>query len=394
MKRIQYIFLISFVCIKIQSNAQLYVGSESMVQISSNATIGITGDLYSNGKIYNTGIITLSGNFDNQNECISTGSLILNGNDQSFYHKNVDISNLTINGGGIKTINSNVSIFTKLDLSNGYVRPLQGTKIIIKKDASITLGSTDSYVDGMLYFEGKGTHYYPIGKSKLFSPVEFQNIEGNDSLILGMELINPADVDMIAHKSTKLLIKSRYYKSDVAVGTFTQGQLALPYFDTDEFLLDLKIGVTQSLNPEGPYYMLKNIPDAQSKINETGISYIVSQKPATLKYFAIGNYVNADMSMLYIPNALSQFAPDDKDRSIRVFGDVFEKEGFSFSISNQWGNLIYKTSSLEEMKEKGWDGTNSRTGRREITGQYHFTMKAKTLDGDEYENAGSIYIID
>ena len=82
------------------------------------------------------------------------------------------------------------------------------------------------------------------------------------------------------------------------------------------------------------------------------MDFVVSEKPATLSYFALVNYIYADMDLFYLPNALSHHAPDGDDRAIKVFGEVFEEKGFSFVVSNQWGNVVYKTTSFAEMTSR------------------------------------------
>jgi len=357
------------------------------------ASINVAGNISNQSTIENDGSIDLMGNFDNQNTCTSRGHIFLSGKDQTFYHKNTSISNLSVNGGGSKKMTSDVTIEKKLELNEGYISPSSGTKFLMKDGSETSDGNAYSFVDGMLYWEGAKTHYYPIGKNDIFTPVEFQDIEG-DNLTLGMEVINPADVEMTESKLTVNMVKSRYFKTDVAAGTFTQGYLALPYFGSDNLDPGMKIGVAQAAEAAGPYLMLKRNADKNSRISDTKLDYVVSDKPATQKYFTVANYLNADMSMLYVPNALSHFAPDSNDVAIRVYGDVFTNDDFLFTVSNQWGNLIFKTTSREEMARHGWDGTNKRTGRREMIGQYYFSLKATTLDGEKYETAGSVWIID
>lgn len=392
MKRLMFLF-ICWLAVNTQVQAQLFVQGGATVHVSNDALLTTSGGIHNTGTIHNFGNVAVYGDFENTNQFLSTGSLSLMGINQNVTHSNAALSTLSIMGGGIKTLKTDMTIDKKLNLSNGLLKPEAGKKLQLTKSAASDLGNASSYVDGMLYREGDTNLYYPIGKSNEFMPAEFQSIEG--SPVLGVELMNPTDVKMIPGKGCRNLLKTRYYKTEVLSGALTKAFVALPYFDTDDLIQTMEVGIAQGENPEGPYELLKKEPTKTSTIFEAGIDkYSVSQKPGTMKYFALSNYINADMTLFYLPNALSHHAPGADDQSVKVYGDVFDAKGFLFTVSNQWGNLIYKTTSLDEMITHGWAGINSRTKRKEVTGQYHFLLKAITLDGDNYEKAGSIWIID
>ena len=392
MKR--FIFILSCITFIPVLKAQMYVSSNATLYIDSSAILDIVGDAQNDGTIMNPGTIHLSGNLNDQNTLNSTGNFILSGLNQTIYHKNNNFATLICNGGGIKKLTNSITISEQLDLNEGLIKPLDSTIFLLKSTANTSLGNIDSYVDGKVFTEGLSGRYFPIGKGGLFAPCELQSIKGDSLLIYGVDVINPTTLTLTKGKQTQGVLQSRYWKMTVKSGTFTQANASLSYSSDDVFADPEMVGVVQASDSVGPYDMLRKNPDISSKIKATGLLYSSSYKPITKNYFTLGDYVLADMSLYYLPNAMSPHALDSNDRAIRVYGNVFANEGFSFVVSNQWGNVVYKTTSLKEMTEKGWDGINMRTKRHETTGQYLYVIKGVTLNGETFEKAGAIWIID
>jgi hypothetical protein len=374
--------------------AQLYVSHDASFFVSPDAVVAITGDARNDGTITNPGTIQLKGNLENLNALNSTGNFVLSGKNQSVFHKNNVFGTLIINGGGIKKLSNSITITNELDLNDGLLKPFDSTTLLLKSTAATNLGNSDSYVDGTIFTEGLSGRYFPIGKGGLFAPCELQSLKGDSTIVYGIDVVNPTTLTLTKGKQTKGVLQTRYWKMTQKQGIFSEGYASLSYSSDDTFVDPTLIGVVQSVDSAGPYDLLRNNPDITSKIAGTSLHYSTGAKPITKKFFTLGDYVLADMSLFFVPNALSSSAKDTNDRAIRVYGDVFEKEGFSFVVSNQWGNIVYKTSSVKEMSEKGWDGINSRTHKREMTGQYLYVLKAVTLSGDAYDKAGSIWIIE
>jgi len=375
-------------------SAQLYVSADASISIDNSAIVSVIGDAKNDGTILNPGTIYLKGNLDNQNILNSTGTFILSGLNQSIYHKNTVFSTLICNGGGIKKFISSVTITTQLDLNDGLLKPLDSTTLLLKSTANTTLGNSDSYVDGKLFTEGRSNRYFPIGKGGLFAPCELQNIVGDSAIIYGIDVVNPTTLALTKGKLSLGVLQTRYWKMTNKRGAFTQGNISLSYNNDDIFIDPDLIGVVQAADSVGPYDMLKKNADIVSRISGTGLMYSTNAytRPLTKKFFTLGDFSN-DVPF-FVPNALSKHALDSNDRAIRIYGGAFDSKDFSFIVSNQWGNVVYKTNSVKEMIESGWDGTNNRTQRHETIGQYLYVLKGKRLDGEPIEKAGSIWIIE
>ena len=393
MKRLLSILILVFIITE-TAVSQLYISPDATLFINKDATLAIDCNTQNDGKIVNPGTIQAFGNFDNRKYMQSTGTFVLAGKTQTFYHQNHDLSTLICNGGGIKNLINSINIYNSLELNQGLLKPFDSTILLLKNGAATTSGNSGSYVDGRIYTEGLQSRYFPVGRGGLFSPCEFISAKGDTNVRYGIELINPTTLTLKKGKQNQGNMPSRYWKMDVKKSTFTQAYVALSYSEDDMFANPDLIGVVQADDSTAMFDMLRKNTEIPSLISNTGLLYSTSGKPVTKHYFTLGDYLLVDMKLFFVPNALSHNSLDTNDRAVRVYGSVLQKERFSFVVSNQWGNVVFKTTSLDEMSEKGWDGTNSHTKRKETTGQYFYVVKGVTLAGENFEKAGSIWIID
>ncbi|HEY5748987.1 MAG TPA: FG-GAP-like repeat-containing protein [Chryseolinea sp.] len=95
----------------------------------------------------------------------------------------------------------------------------------------------------------------------------------------------------------------------------------------------------------------------------------------------------------FIPNL---FTPneDGKNDELKVYG-LTSAQGFSFSIYNREGNLVFKTSDVGDAVQRGWDGT--RNGSRQPAGVYFWKVKGFLADGEKVllngKESGSIVLV-
>lgn len=89
----------------------------------------------------------------------------------------------------------------------------------------------------------------------------------------------------------------------------------------------------------------------------------------------------------YPPSVPTGFSPNgdgDNDVLFVLGGPFLEVE---LKVYNNWGNLIFE--SVDE--DVGWDGTWD--GKDQPNGDYIYTVKARTIDGKEFKDHGSVSII-
>ncbi len=90
-------------------------------------------------------------------------------------------------------------------------------------------------------------------------------------------------------------------------------------------------------------------------------------------------------STLIFPNV---FTPNGDGKNDIFYFKAENMESLECTIFNRWGQLMYSWST-----PKGyWDGRTT-AGKEAPAGTYFFTMKAKGLDGKEYDQKGSFILI-
>lgn len=95
----------------------------------------------------------------------------------------------------------------------------------------------------------------------------------------------------------------------------------------------------------------------------------------------------------FIPNL---FTPNDdgKNDEIRIYG-VTAARNFQFTIHNREGSVVYRSDKLQDVIQKGWDGT--RQGTRQPAGVYFWKVKGELSSGERLllngKESGSIVLV-
>lgn len=366
------------------NGAQLTVGSQAVFYVD--------GNVESNGDILNQNEIIINGNWESSGAYSSSGAIRFIGGDQTIDNYSNTFNKVLITGGGIKTVPSGFNISDSLTLDDGILKPYDTAKIVALSSALISDGDEYAHVDGMFYHEGVGTKFYPLGKDEEFRPVEMNVSEGD--AVVGYELHKNLETTNPRYEYPVIELQTNYYwEQNIASGTLDSALLILPY---DE--LNLVSHNTQTV---------MEAKDLQSMFRTTEPHYnnssfrlgsyfqtLSSGKHITGSYFAVGVQQLYNWDLKYVPDALSPNAENPEDQVIKIYGAVFYDVDFLFKVVNQWGNEVFRTTDLEFMQTVGWDGTNSKTNKKEVTGQYQYILKAKKLDSEYHSEAGSLYIID
>ena len=75
------------------------------------------------------------------------------------------------------------------------------------------------------------------------------------------------------------------------------------------------------------------------------------------------------------------FSPnnDGSNETFNIYGNDLDEE-ISFKIYNRWGNVVYETNLLSDLKNIGWDGKYNNIDQP--SGVYLWTMVANYINGD------------
>ncbi len=370
--------------------AQLLTNQGQQIYIGEKTLITIKGDVLNKGSIVNQGEIALSGNWHNEGDYIANqGAIILSGVDQQFDHRQQEIYELVIEGGGKKYFQSGASINGRLYLTNGIIMPSSDLKLLAGPSLDIIGGSAQSYINGAFYHQGAGSKFFPIGKDNYYSPVSL-HVYGNP--IVGYEVFRPNKANYYALELREVSTL-QYWQQDLVTGQIGTGStITLPINVEFDQATEEAIAITGASSTEGTYKLLETIEYIGVINNGTITSYI----DPNYNSFALGMLAESpEERALFIPNAFAPFSSsaNEDDRSVKVYGKSISDEGFLFRIYNRWGAIVYETNSYDEAKTIGWDGVNKSTGKPETMGSYKYSLKGKFLSGKPIEKTGNIHLI-
>jgi hypothetical protein len=362
--------------------AQFTIDGAEM-KIESDALISINQNCTNYGKVYNDGSMYLFADWNNQGFYEpASGNFILNGtSNQNVYHNGV-FNNLIISGSGDKYFTSGAKILSNLNLTDGIIFINENDSLILSSTAISVNSSVLSFVNGIIYCQGGGYKFFPIGKDNVYAPIELTNVQ-NDNSLTGFEVFLP-NIITDFEVGIQAVSEDRYWEVS---NTEINSQIIL---SNDFFFSNSEYPNLIVVEADEENLIFRNIGNFSP--NLTDYSKIKSKNNISGKYFALA-LIGQINSTLFIPSALSPYATNEDDRIIKIYGDNFVNEDFSFQIYNKWGNLIFSTTSLQEMKDAGWNGINQRTGNQEATGMYSYILKAKNEDGNSFQKSGTIMII-
>lgn len=91
--------------------------------------------------------------------------------------------------------------------------------------------------------------------------------------------------------------------------------------------------------------------------------------------------------IVYVPNSFQPANANDDVSLFKVFGENISEDGFELMVFDKWGQVIFESSSFEEMNHTGWDGSDFPAD------VYTFFLKASFLNGDPIEEEGTLTLV-
>lgn len=149
---------------------------------------------------------------------------------------------------------------------------------------------------------------------------------------------------------------------------------------TDDYFNLWAFGDGDSSSVENPIHLYRNA-------GEYTVTLITESQYGCLDT-AYQNLIIEDEYTFYTPNAVIRSA--NKENSIfRPFGyGIDTKNGYSMSIYDRWGELIFHTSNWHE----GWD-TRVKSGAKATVGTYSWIINFRDLSGNSHTEYGAVTII-
>ncbi|MFN8415639.1 MAG: gliding motility-associated C-terminal domain-containing protein [Cytophagaceae bacterium] len=99
-------------------------------------------------------------------------------------------------------------------------------------------------------------------------------------------------------------------------------------------------------------------------------------------------FFTANPFLVFVPNVFSPQASQEENRVLKVFGFMIQDDGFKFIVYNQWGQIVYQTSSFTEAN-KGWSGEINSNSYDQSIAVYTYVVKGKYYDGTEFDLKGT-----
>lgn len=96
-----------------------------------------------------------------------------------------------------------------------------------------------------------------------------------------------------------------------------------------------------------------------------------------------------DLHALFIPNVFSPKASNTENQKLKVFGTLIQETDFNFRIYNQWGQLVYQTSSFIEANSLGWTGDIKGNNAQQSSNVYTYVVEGKFFDGVPFNKVGT-----
>jgi len=170
-----------------------------------------------------------------------------------------------------------------------------------------------------------------------------------------------------------------------------------PYYEFDGSILGYKVyrgvdgvfsGNALATLTNGTYSYEDDVSDLYS----TGkvCYYVEAIEGMNVYSFAESSQSNIRCStvppLIYIPNA---FTPDGLNPIFKPVISDFEASNYDFSIFDQWGQVIFKTSDPNQ----GWDGRLRISGKIANTGTYVYFVKLHDGDGIEIIKRGHVTLL-
>ena len=365
--------------------AQTLLNQSELIYVK-NTDFCVKGDFQNQGKIINQGTVSVSGNWTNGNKYFaSTGKFVLNGDVTQVVRHNKDSFHiLVLTGTGEKIWQEEAEVVKEVTFNNSLLTTQASGALIVRDGGIITGASATGYVNGLLFREGVGLRDFPIGKGGKYLPVSLSNIAGSSDVMLGFEIKEP-NTGAQPGAAVKSVSQIRYAELTKRNGTFDGSPINLTIGADENQTPSQDLIIAESTLQNGVYRNL-----GQGNLSGTIIS---SGFLITGSFFALALSEPLDANAVFIPNAFAPSSSNAEEQIIKIYSDQLAPEEFEFLVFSKWGNVIFQSNSLADMKTTGWNGINKDSGELLSLGVYTYTARGKFINGKTFEKTGNITLI-
>ena len=272
-----------------QADAQAFFTNDGQtITITSGAVMTVDGEALNKGILRNDGTFSVSGDWTNSNSYIAdAGIFILNSNAvQQVDHGGQTFYILQLEGGGRKVFNSDIEILSSLILLSGVAEVPSDRSFLLREGVSVSGGSDDSYVEGLIYASGTGDLFFPVGRNGNYAPVELLDVSGT-SPVIGMTVSEPNPTSIPGFGLTDLSTE-RYWRRELLSGTFTDAQVKLA-IKNESFISNVGDVVVAGSNSLGGEYTSLGQSAVTGDANDGSVT---SEQKSDNTFFTLGIELN------------------------------------------------------------------------------------------------------
>ena len=368
----------------------LYIGENQQLYISDNTLVVLSDDMHNRGTLTNHGTLQVAGNWTNEQTYLSgpDSEVILAGGElqqvdqrgQAFHH-------LTISGGGSKELLSEARVAGALTLSEGVVVSRLSAPLTLEATATVVGGSEASYVEETMLYRGNGLRTFPLGLSGDYLPITLTDVAGQ-SPGLRVRIVAP-HLPALPSENLERVSTARYWQITTVEGTF-EGSMAKLTANTADAFDDLVGAVVVQSDQVGASFT--NLGQS-ARDGDASQGSVISALPVTQPIVALG--VTSEFSLEHqalVPSAFAPEAPNPVNRVLKVYAATLLAEPFSFRIFDRWGNLVYRTNSLAQARDEGWDGLRQPDRSPAAPGVYQYHLRGVFENNSPINQTGTIML--
>ncbi len=310
------------------------IGLVSVMSLHAQTTISTGSEVKAKG------IVSTRGSVNNNSDKtdLTETQLHLSGTNQTLSTASpLILQQLSIEGGGEKTIRGDVTITGNMTFTSGVLSP--GTNKLLYTGSTTLSSSPASYVNGSFYQRGTGVRFFPVGVGNTYLPMSLNDIQDASAEIRVTGFATGANLDLPANLSA--LAGNRHWEVAVSGGSLraTSASLYVPGTSIDA---SQRLVVVEA----------DNVSSGTAINLGGGVNgdFVTSFSPATKPILTIGVAEKADIRIM---DLITPFNADDINDQLKIVNIEYTFEN-KVTLLDRWGVPVKEWSNF-----RNYDDSNN-----------------------------------
>lgn len=271
--------------------------------------------------------------------------------------------------GGV-SLNGPVTVNGPLTLTDGIITTNSSNLITLSSTATVSGGSSSSFVNGPLAISGTGDKTFPIGKGAAYRPIILNSVSGSPAPVISVEVFNSSSGGS-AGTGINNISTVRYYKASLISGTFSGCTFTLTWGSDDGVTDPNDLTIGGSTTQSGTYNNL---------LGTSNGSTITSGPVTTLGFALLGSISGINP----LPVELASFSAIIKDKSVVLnWKTSTEVTNYGFDIEKSQNSKIWEKIGFVQGAGNSNSPTEySFTDKDLKSGSYSYRLKQIDNDGE------------